>query len=512
MPAPNPNDEQIPPPAGSGAEEQTQVRIQDSTVLVRPDGTPTILGYELSREIARGGMGVVYAARELALDRPVAVKVMLPNMLDAEFVRESRIAARLPHPGIPPVHALGVLGDGRPFLAMKLVEGETLDTLLRARTAPGANRARFVVVFEQMCQAVGYAHSRGIVHRDLKPSNVMVGNFGEVQVMDWGLAREARSEECDSAPEPSVVPNPALCAPPSDEVSHSAPRFVETVAGQVKGTPAYMAPEQARGERVDARADVFALGGILAVMLTGKPPFAGNSALDTIVRASRPNCPTSCPNWKGAGAEIELVALAKRCLAARAEDRPANGREVAEAVAAYRIGGDARLQRAERDRAAAEARAAEEVNTRREAEARTAAERAKSAEHRKRRLVQLALGRGAAAGGDRCRRRREPGAEAARGRPTGRREETGGRPPGGGAEAARSRLEGRGRGGASDAAADTGRCAGADTRVGRNRECAAPGERLERVPRPDRGEVAGTGGSPGEYQARTARPTGSAVR
>ncbi len=379
MPAHEPNDEQTIDNSHtpeSGADDQTRVRAAD-TVVAQPDGAPLIAGYELAGEIARGGMGVVYRARDVAFDREVAVKVMLPGMTAADFVRESRITARLPHPGIPPVYALGTLADGRPFLAMKLIRGDTLDTLLRARTDPAAERGRFLAAFEQMCQAVGYAHAQGIVHRDLKPANVMVGAFGEVQVMDWGLAKAVGAAETDA-----TVPGAGGAF--SEDVA-------ATVAGQIKGTPAYMAPEQARGESVDARADVFALGGILAAILTGKPPFAGNSVLDTIIRAAKAELDGVYGRLDACDPDEELIGLAKRCLAARAEDRPADGTEVTAAVAAYRAGVDARLRQAEQDAAAAEARAAEERNTRREAEARADAERARGDEQRKRRRVQLAF-------------------------------------------------------------------------------------------------------------------------
>jgi formylglycine-generating enzyme required for sulfatase activity len=316
-------------------------------------------------------MGVVYAAHDPTLDRKVAVKVMHPGQDAARFVLESKVTARLPHPGVPPVYALGALEDGRPFLAMKLIQGRTL-----ADELPTTDLPRRLGIFEQICQTVGYAHARGVVHRDLKPSNVMIGAFGEVQVMDWGLAKSVTGG-------PEEARRPPGSGAPTD--------VAETAAGALVGTPAYMAPEQARGEQVDARADVFALGGILAVVLTGKPPFLGESAHDTVLMAAQAELDECFAALDASGADEELVALAKRCLAGRPEDRPASGQEVAEAVAAYRAGVEARLHRAERDRAAAEAKAAEAVNTRREAEARAEAERAKADEQRKRRRTQLTL-------------------------------------------------------------------------------------------------------------------------
>jgi len=284
-------------------------------------GVLAIPGYDLMPEIARGGMGVVYAARDLAFGREVAVKVMLPGMNAAEFVREARITGRLPHPGIPPVYALGELTDGRPFLAMKLIRGDTLDRVLKSRTDLSADRGKLLAAFEQMCHAVGYAHAQGIIHRDLKPSNVMVGAFGEVQVMDWGLAKELH------AAEPEVTePN----------ASTAAECIAASVAGQVKGTPAYMAPEQARGEPVDARADVFALGGLLAAILTGNPPFLGDTVIATILMAAQGELNECFDELDECGADEELIDLAKRCLAVRPDDRPADGAELASAVAANR--------------------------------------------------------------------------------------------------------------------------------------------------------------------------------
>jgi serine/threonine-protein kinase len=204
---------------------------------------------------------------------PAAQAALLALMLqdDAEqrFLREARLTGALQHPGIVPVHNLGRLADGRLFYTMKLVRGRTLAELLRDEPDGPERLPRLLAVVEKVCQAVAYAHSRGVIHRDLKPSNVMVGQFGEVQVMDWGLAKEL------SRTEPAVVPDEAT------EDVETVGRVEEAAglsrAGAALGTPAYMPPEQAAGDWdiVDERADVFALGAILCQALTGQPPYQG---------------------------------------------------------------------------------------------------------------------------------------------------------------------------------------------------------------------------------------------
>jgi tetratricopeptide (TPR) repeat protein len=321
-----------------------------------PDA-PTIPGYRITGEIARGGMGRVFAAIDLTLDREVAIKTLLAGAHAERFVTESKITAKLPHPGIPPVHALGTLPDGTPFLAMKLIRGTTLSEQLKARPTPRHDLPRFVGVFEQIAQAVGFAHSRGVIHRDLKPLNVMAGEFGEVQVMDWGLARTlAPAGRAGVREDPVGGHNRVLTDPGSPEL---------TAAGAVLGTPGYMAPEQARGEMVDPRADVFALGSILAVILTGKPAFVGSTVAETVKKAANADLSDVFGRLDSCGADAELIALAKRCLSTDSAARPTDGRSVAGDVSAYRAGVEARLRQSETERAEAVVREGEQRKRRR---------------------------------------------------------------------------------------------------------------------------------------------------
>jgi tetratricopeptide (TPR) repeat protein len=313
-----------------------------------PADAPSIPGYRITEEIARGGMGRVYAGHDLTLDREVAIKTLRPGADAERFVTEAKITAKLPHPNIPPVYALGTLPNGTPWLAMKLIHGQTLAALLKPRSSPSQDLPRYIQIFEQIAQAVGFAHSRGIIHRDLKLLNVMVGEFGEVQVMDWGLAKELASSERKFGES----------SPDDDNLHHTA-------AGTVLGTPGYMAPEQARGEIVDQRADVFALGSILAAILTGQPAFVGTTVHETITKAANADLADVLARLETCGADAELLAVSRRCLAANPEERFADGREVASAIAAYRAGVEARLRRAEAERAEALVREAEQRKRRR---------------------------------------------------------------------------------------------------------------------------------------------------
>jgi eukaryotic-like serine/threonine-protein kinase len=227
-------------------------------VMTFPDLAGT--KYEIVSPIAGGGMGTVYRAVDRELDREVALKVLHGPLVSADagdrMLREAKVLATLDHPGIVPVHDVGTTGDGRLFYTMKLVRGGALDA---AAVGP-RSVIDLLQLFQRICEPVAFAHARGIVHRDLKPSNIMVGAFGEVLVMDWGIAKLVGRDEREikAAEPPSTAPQ----AP-----GHTGP-------GTVLGTPGYMSPEQARGDlsEVDERTDVYALGAVLQFLLTQSQP------------------------------------------------------------------------------------------------------------------------------------------------------------------------------------------------------------------------------------------------
>src|SRR5262249_26684686 len=275
---------------------------------------------------------------------------------------EARVTGQLQHPGIPTVHQVGTLSDGRPFLAMKLIKGSTLAAILKQRPDLAADRGRLLAIFEAVCQAVGYGPSRRVIHRDLKPANVMVGAFGEVQVMDWGLAK-VLGEETSAIAEAL----PAEQTRAWTQVSPTPETGSHTQPGSVVGTPAFIAPEQAIGqlERVNERADVFGLGALLAGILTGPPADVGKTAEAVRVQAVRGKREDCFARLDASGAEPELVALCKKSLAFEPADRPAHAGIVAQLITAYLASVQERLEQARLERAAVEVRAREERKRRR---------------------------------------------------------------------------------------------------------------------------------------------------
>ncbi len=226
-------------------------------IAAEPDFSAT--KYRFVKELARGGMGTVYLAEDTELNRQVAIKVLntpeLTEDLRRRMIREAQIIARLEHPGIVPVHDVGVLPDGRVFYAMKFVRGVRLDEYA-ANTESIKDRLR---KFQSACDAVAFAHAHGVIHRDLKPQNIMIGSFGEVLVLDWGVAKILREDSSVLSEGDALVPSP-----------------YDTAHGTLMGTRQYMSPEQARGEiaQLDERADIYSLGAVLYFLLTNQSPGA----------------------------------------------------------------------------------------------------------------------------------------------------------------------------------------------------------------------------------------------
>jgi eukaryotic-like serine/threonine-protein kinase len=284
--------------------------LNDATSIAS-SGAETERRYASMRLHAVGGIGRVWLARDSQLGRDVALKDLKPEHVNnrtaqTRFLREARITGQLEHPGIVPVYELARhAGDGQPFYTMRFVKGRTMTDATRAHHAKRqAGRAESLELlgllnaFVIVCNTIGYAHSRGIIHRDLKGQNVVLGDFGEVMVLDWGLAKVI--DDPDETAGPSATIDSQETAPP-DLTRH----------GQTIGTPAYMAPEQAAGrlDRVDRRTDVYGLGAMLYEILTGQPPFTGGTTRDVLDRvlSAQPVPPRQL--WSDVPALLEAACL-----------------------------------------------------------------------------------------------------------------------------------------------------------------------------------------------------------
>ncbi len=280
--------------------------------------------YRVLREIGSGGMGRVLEAWDPELRRSVAIKVLHAHTDDDEaeerFLAEARVTSQLEHPAIVPVHDIGRTPDGRLYFAMKYVTGRSLREVLRAlaagdrETVAAWSRPRLLDTFARVCEAVAYAHDRGVLHRDLKPDNIMVGAFGEVLVLDWGVAR-VRAPGADAEDARAMLVRTPL-----------------TEAGTAVGTPGYMSPEQAmsRGD-VGPTADVFSLGAVLFELMTGRRAFRAPSIAALLMAAVSGDLPPFVDH-DGEPLPPALVAVIERALAPHAEDRFADALALADAA------------------------------------------------------------------------------------------------------------------------------------------------------------------------------------
>jgi tetratricopeptide (TPR) repeat protein len=293
-------------------------------------------------EIARGGMGVIVKLMDNDIRRPVAMKVILGHSDGeplARFVEEAQVTGQLEHPNIVPVHELGLEADGRVFFTMKLVKGESLESIIDKIAEKNPEylreytRSHLIQIFQKICDAIAFAHSRGVIHRDLKPENVMVGKFGEVLVMDWGLAKVKGLEDAGREALVATIRS-------EDEVGR-------TMDGEVMGTPSYMPPEQATGQidKVDARSDIFALGGILYRILTHEAPYTGESITKVMAKAEawKLIAPRKRTPWNRIPAELESI-----CLKAMAKEKAKRYASVEGMIADLRAHMDHRLVSAHR--------------------------------------------------------------------------------------------------------------------------------------------------------------------
>jgi formylglycine-generating enzyme required for sulfatase activity len=293
-----------------------------------PEATPAGLArYRVDGVLGRGGMGEVLAASDLLLERPVALKVVRggADALALQRCRnEARVTARLEHPGVPPVHDLGTDDDGAAWFVMRRIDGVAADAVFAAAVTGARAQARALDVLRRVADTLAFAHTRGIVHRDLKPANVMIGAFGEVYVVDWGLAKHAHGSERADAP--------ALAADATRAADGD-----RTLAGTVLGTPSYIPPERAHGAvtaGADPREDVYAVGAMLYQLLVGHAPYAGAGGADAILAALRAGPPAPLARV-APRAPAALAAICTRAMARAPAARYPDMRELAADVAAF---------------------------------------------------------------------------------------------------------------------------------------------------------------------------------
>lgn len=319
--------------------------------------------YEIGKMVARGGMGAILQVKDLNIGRPVAMKVMLSGTESSpegvqRFIHEAKVNGQLEHPNIVPVHELGEDDQGQPFYTMKFVNGITLqDILKKIKEGDKVTLLKYplthlLTIFQKVCDAVAYANSKGIVHRDLKPANIMVGNFGEVLVMDWGLAKSVSQKEKAS----SLLNRRAMAIKkePAQQVQESDAS--QTMDGMILGTPNFMAPEQAEGkiDEIDARTDIYTLGGILYNLLSLETPIRSQAVtvmIEAITRGDIRPLSSFNPSSKGHSGDTNtlhhltdgtipesLAAVAMKALAVKPENRYQSVKELQADIEAYQGG------------------------------------------------------------------------------------------------------------------------------------------------------------------------------
>jgi eukaryotic-like serine/threonine-protein kinase len=340
-----------------GSRGGSEAATASSSSLVTTQSLYSVASTE--KPYAAGGMGTILLAQDETLGRTVVLKVLLEKLqknreLSDRFRREASITAQLQHPGIPPVYGAGTLSDMRPFFSMRLVQGQTLAQLLCESVDHLKDRPRFLTIFEQVCQTVAFAHARGVIHRDLKPENIVVGDYGSVYVMDWGIARflrmaGERGAGVDVTPPFSLdTQDTIVLTGRTGDYAMAEDGSSITIPGDLLGTPQYMSPEQARGDSdQDERTDVFSLGVILFEILTGRPlrpvTTVQRESLEVFAAAHHL---TALARLDAARADAPMVNLVKRCLDLDRDRRPRNASEVAAEVTSYLLHV---LRRPERD-------------------------------------------------------------------------------------------------------------------------------------------------------------------
>lgn len=329
----------------NGGDSQSTTQLLDDLPPCPPGPLPepavheTAGRYSQVGEHSRGGMGRILLVHDQTIGREVALKELLPQpggsgdgtparqsaATVARFLQEARLTGQLEHPSIVPVYELGRRADGRLYYTMKLVRGKTLRNALAEKKTLGG-RLELLPHVVDLCQAIAYAHSRGVIHRDLKPDNVMVGEFGETVVIDWGLVKARGQEETNAADMEQAGGASAIAG---------GDPAVETVDGVAIGTPAYMPPEQAAGDlkQVDERSDVYALGAVLYELLSGRPPYTGQTPFEVIWKVQREAPPPLRQIERRVAPE--LAAICARAMARDPADRYASAKELADDLQSF---------------------------------------------------------------------------------------------------------------------------------------------------------------------------------